>query len=143
MTPQDIAEACAAAMWAQDHANQSLGSRIDAIGPGHATLSMQVQPQHLNSHSICHGGYVFTLADSAFAYAANSHNQMTVAQQNQITYLSPANANERLTAKAVEVSRSGRSGIYDVTVTGADGRIVAVMRALSRQVKGQHIHEKP
>ncbi len=139
MTPQQTAEKCAAAMWALDQANQALGSRIDAIAPGQATLSMQVQPQHLNSHGICHGGYVFTLADSAFAYAANSHNHMAVAQQNQITYVAPAEVNERLTAKAVEVSRTGRSGIYDVTVTGNDGRMIAVMRALSRQVRGQHI----
>ena len=141
MTPQARAERCAQSMMAADAASRALGMRIEHIAPGQATLSMLVTPEMLNGHKICHGGYTFTLADSAFAFACNTYNQITVAQQNQITYLSPGQAGERLTAAAVEVSKTGRSGIYDVTVTGGDGRIVAVFRGLSRSIKGQHFPE--
>lgn len=96
----------------------------------------------LNGHGICHGGFIFTLADSAFAFACNSYNQLAVAQQNQITYLAPGREGERLQATALEVSRSGRSGVYDVFVTGGDGRSVAVFRGLSRTVKGRHFPEE-
>lgn len=139
MTPQEIAEACAATMWAEDSANHWLGTEIVSMAPGRAVMALQVRDHHLNSHRICHGGYIFALADTAFAYAANSHGDMTVAQQNQITYLSPARQGETLTATAVEVTRAGRSGIYDVTVTGQDGRTVALLRAHSRQIPGQHL----
>jgi acyl-CoA thioesterase len=142
MTPQQRAERAAAAMFANDVASPGLGMRIDAIGPGTATLSMQVRDDMLNGHKICHGGFIFTLADSAFAFACNSYNTLVVAQQNQITYVSPGQLNERLTAHAVEVSRTGRSGTYDVTVTGQDGRTVALLRGLSRQVSGQHFDEE-
>ena len=93
-------------------------------------------------HACTVGGFIFTLADSAFAFACNSYNQTTVAQQNQITYLSPGQPEERLTATAREVSRSGRSGIYDVTVTGEDDRVVALFRGLSRSIKGQLFTEE-
>ena len=142
MTPQRRAELSASAMWATDRASQSLGMRIDHIAPGAATLSMPVTANMLNGLHLCHGGYIFTLADSAFAFACNSYNQLTVAQQNQITYLAPGKADERLTATATEQSRTGRSGIYDVTVTGEDGRIIALFRGLSRSIKGQHFEEE-
>ena len=142
MTPQLRAEKSAAAMWSTDTASQSLGMRIDHIAPGAADLSMVVTAAMLNGHGIAHGGYIFTLADSAFAFACNSYNQTTVAQQNQITYLSPGQPEERLTATAREVSRSGRSGIYDVTVTGEDDRVVALFRGLSRSIKGQLFTEE-
>lgn len=117
---------------------------IDAISPGTATLSMIVRPDMVNGHEIAHGGFIFTLADSAFAFACNSYNQVTLAQQNQITFVSPGKLGERLTASAEEVSRSGRSGTYDVTVRGEDGRVVALMRGLSRTIKGQTFpEEKP
>ena len=141
MTPQLRAERSAEAMWANDRASKWLGMSLDAIGPGTATRSFTVQDHHLNGHSICHGGYIFTLADSAFAFACNSYNENTVAQQNQITYLSPGRAGERLTATATETSKTGRSGIYDITVTGEDGRKVAVFRGLSRTIKGHHFEE--
>jgi len=96
----------------------------------------------LNGHRICHGGYIFTLADSAFAFACNSYNQNTVAQQNQITYLAPGKQGEILTATATEVSRTGRSGVYDVVVTGEDARTIALFRGLSRSIKGQHFSEE-
>ncbi|MGR3805933.1 hydroxyphenylacetyl-CoA thioesterase PaaI [Marinibacterium profundimaris] len=136
MTPQERADRSAAALWEGDAAARQLGARLDAIGPGTATLSFEVQAQHLNGHGICHGGCIFTLADSAFACACNSYNQVTVAQENTITYLSPGQPGERLSATCVEVSRIGRSGVYDVTVTGPDGRRVALMRGLSRTVRG-------
>ena len=141
MTPQLRAERSAEAMWANDRASKWLGMSLDAIGPGTATMSFTVQDHHLNGHSICHGGYIFTLADSAFAFACNSYNENTVAQQDQITYLSPGRAGERLTATATETSKTGRSGIYDITVTGEDGRKVAVFRGLSRTIKGHHFEE--
>ena len=142
MTPEERAEKSAAAMWANDAASKWLGMRLDAVGPGTATLSFEVQDHHLNGHAICHGGYIFTLADSAFAFACNSYNQITVAQENQITYLSPGAKGEWLTAHATETARTGRSGVYDVTVTGQDGRKVAVFRGLSRTIQGQHFKEE-
>lgn len=142
MTPQERAEKSAAAMWANDRASKWLGITLDAVGPGTATMSFEVQDHHLNGHDICHGGYIFTLADSTFAFACNSYNQATVAQENQITFLSPGRRGERLTAHAEETARAGRSGVYDVTVTGEDGRKVAVFRGLSRSVKGQNFEEE-
>ncbi len=141
MTPQERAERSAQAMWAGDAASQAMGMRIEQIAPGLAVLSMEVQAHHLNGHRICHGGHIFTLADSAFAFACNTYNQLTVAQENQITFLAPGQLGERLTATAQEQARAGRSGVYDVTVTGGDGRKVALMRGLSRTVKGQHFAE--
>ncbi len=142
MTPQERAEKSTEIMFAADQASAGLGMTITAVAPGQATLTMKVRPDMLNGHRICHGGYIFTLADSAFAFACNSYNQLVVAQQNQITFLSPGRADEVLTARAVETSRTGRSGIYDVTVTGEDGRTVALFRGLSRSVKGQHFPEE-
>lgn len=141
MTPEERARRSAAAMWAGDAASKWLGARIDAVGPGTATLSMEVAAHHLNGHGICHGGYICTLADSAFAFACNSYNKLVVAQENTITYLSPGRPGERLTATAAEVALTGRSGVYDVVVTGGDGRKVALFRGLSRQISGQHFQE--
>lgn len=143
MTPQHRAEKSATAMWANDAASKWLGMSLDHVDAGKAVLSFEVGPQHLNGHAICHGGYIFTLADSAFAFACNSYNNLVVAQQNSITYLSPAKQGERLIATAREVSLTGRSGIYDVTVTAPDGRVVAEFRGGSRQIKGQHFEETP
>jgi acyl-CoA thioesterase len=142
MTPQERARKCADLMLALDEATRGLDMEITHVAPGEATLTMRVQPKMLNGHAICHGGYIFTLADSAFAFACNTYNQNTVAQQNQITFLAPGKAGELLTATAVEVSRSGRSGVYDVTVTGEDGRNVALFRGLSRSIRGQHYPEE-
>lgn len=136
MTPEEIAQRSAEAMFADDQATRWLGARIDEMGPGRAVLSMQVEPHHLNGHAICHGGFIFTLADSAFAFACNSYNRVTVAQENSITFLSPGKGGERLTATAEENVRQGRSGIYDVTVTGEDGRKVALFRGLCREIAG-------
>ncbi|SIS76058.1 acyl-CoA thioesterase [Roseivivax lentus] len=132
--PQALAEACAAAMWAEDHASRGLGMRIDAVAPGCATLSMEITQAMVNGHGIAHGGFIFTLADSAFAFACNGYDNVTVAQSNQITYLAPGRLGERLTATAREVARPGRSGLYDVRVTNADGTVIAEFRGQSRSL---------
>jgi acyl-CoA thioesterase len=142
MTPQDRAAQCAEIMFSNDTASAGLGMTLTAIAPGHAVLTMIVRDDMLNGHRICHGGYIFTLADSAFAFACNSYNQNTVAQQNQITYLAPGKQGEILTATATEVSRTGRSGVYDVVVKGEDARTIALFRGLSRSIKGQHFSEE-
>ena len=139
MSPQDLAEASARAMWAGDSASRGLDMTLDHIAPGRATLSMTITQAMSNGHGTCHGGYLFTLADSAFAFACNSHNQMAVAQHCSITYLIPGRIGDRMTATAVEVSRQGRSGIYDVRVTNQHGAPVAEFRGHSRTVKGTHL----
>ncbi len=137
MTPQARAEAASTAMWENDAASRGLGMQLVSISPGSATLTMPVGDTMINGAGICHGGFIFALADSAFAFACNSYNRLTVAQQNQITYIAPGRAGELLTATATETALSGRSGIYDVMVTGADGRIIATLRGLSRTIKGE------
>ncbi len=139
MTPQELAEACATAMWNGDSASQRLNMALDRIAPGHATLSMTVTRDMSNGHGNCHGGYIFTLADSAFAFACNSYNQLTVAQHCSVSYLVPVRIGDRLTATAAEVSRTGRSGIYDIRITNQDGTHVAEFRGHARTVKGTHL----
>jgi acyl-CoA thioesterase len=141
MTPDHLARAAADAMWSQDRASRALGMAIAEIGPGRAVLTMAVTEAMVNGHGICHGGYIFTLADSAFAFACNSHNQRAVAQNCTITFVAPGKLGDVLTATCREVSRSGRSGIYDTTVRRADGEVVAEFRGLSRTVKGTLVAE--
>ncbi|MEQ6249714.1 hydroxyphenylacetyl-CoA thioesterase PaaI [Sulfitobacter sp. HNIBRBA3233] len=141
MDPQDRATRSAAVMMANDNASRALGMELVEIAPGAATLTMRVTDAMINGHGICHGGYIFTLADSAFAFACNSYNAVTVAQQNQITYVDPGRAGELLTATATQTAVAGRSGVYDVTVTGENGRCVATFRGLSRRIRGQHFPE--
>lgn len=143
MTPQERAARSAEAMWANDRASRFMGMELHEVGPGRAVMSMEVKADHLNAHDSCHGGYIFSLADSAFAFACNSYNQITVAQHNAITYTSPAKLGDRLTATAVEISRAGRSGVYDVTVTAQDGRVVALFRGGSRTIRGTNFPEEP
>src|SRR6201996_7182588 len=135
LSPDALARACADAMWREDRASQALGMAITAIGPGHATLAMTIQPHMVNGHGIAHGGFIFTLADSAFAFACNSHNEKTVAAQGKITLLNPGKLDDRLTATAREISRSGRSGIYDVRVTVGND-VIAEFRGHSRTIGG-------
>jgi acyl-CoA thioesterase len=141
MTPQERAERSAVAMWAADDASKWLGAELDAVGPGTARMSMRVEKHHTNGHDICHGGFIFTLADSAFAFACNSYNRTTVAQQNSISFVAPGRLGDTLTAEAVEVAVSGRSGVYDVTVTNQDGAVIALMRGCSRTIKGVNFEE--
>jgi acyl-CoA thioesterase len=129
-----VAEGGAAEMFENDRASRELGISVDALGPGRATLSMTVTELMVNGHGIAHGGFVFALADSAFAGACNYPGAVTVAASATIAFLSPAHAGERLVATAVERSRSGRSGVYDVTVTSGD-RVVAEFRGLSRTLR--------
>jgi acyl-CoA thioesterase len=141
LSPQALAEACAEAMWADDTATQHLGMRIDRVAPGEATLSMDLQPFMLNGHGLAHGGYIFTLADSAFAFACNGYNQRTVGHQAAITYMAPGRHGDRLTATARELHRGKRDGIYDVVVTNDRGEKIAEFRGHSRTVKGTHLPE--
>ncbi len=141
LSAQEIAERSAASMQARDKTTPAMGITLESIGPGSATMSMVVREDQLNGHGICHGGIIFTLADSAFAYACNSYNQTALAQHNVISYISPGQPGERLTATASEVSKTGRNGIYDVRVTGEDGRSIAEFRGFSRVIKGTHFDE--
>ena len=134
--PEQLARACADAMWATDNASRALGMKIIDVGPGRAILTMTVADTMTNGHGMCHGGFIFTLADSAFAFACNSRNQNAVAQHCSVTYIRPGKRGDVLTAQAVERSRSGRSGIYDITVTGSDGKVVAEFRGHSRVIEG-------
>ncbi|BAT57497.1 acyl-coenzyme A thioesterase PaaI [Variibacter gotjawalensis] len=137
MNAAELARACADAMWAEDNASRGLGMRLLAVAPGTAELAMSVTERMVNGHGLCHGGFIFTLADSAFAFACNTHNTRTVAHQCAVTFVSSAHLGDELTARASERHRAGRSGIYDITVTRADGSVVAEFRGHSRAIKGE------
>ena len=129
-----VARRSAARMYADDQATRALGISIEEVGPGRATARMRVTAEMTNGHDIAHGGYIFLLADTAFAYACNSYGPVTVAQGGQITFLRPAADGDELTASAAERARMERSGIYDVTVRRADGQVIAEFRGHSRTV---------
>jgi acyl-CoA thioesterase len=135
-TPDEIARACAQAMWQQDDASRGLGVELLEVKSGQATLAMTIMPHMVNGQRIAHGGFIFTLADSAFAFACNSHNERVVAAQGNITFIRPGKLGDRLVATAREISRSGRSGIYDVHVTADDGTVIAEFRGHSRVIAG-------
>jgi acyl-CoA thioesterase len=135
LSSDDLARACAEAMWKEDDASKGLGMEILEIKPGHAMLAMTVRPDMVNGQRIAHGGFIFTLADSAFAFACNSHNERVVAAQGNITFIKPGKLGDRLVATAREISRSGRSGIYDVRVT-VDDTAIAEFRGHSRVIGG-------
>ena len=132
MTPDEFAHACADAMTTADHASREAGIRLDAVGPGCATVAMRVLPTMANGHGICHGAYVFLVADTAFSYACNTYGDVTVAAGCDIVFAAPATAGDELIAVAAERARFGRNGIYDVTVRCADGKLIAEMRGRSR-----------
>ncbi|GAA2612137.1 hydroxyphenylacetyl-CoA thioesterase PaaI [Dactylosporangium fulvum] len=136
MEPLELARACADAMYAEDIASRSLGITIEGVGPGRATARMTVRDDMLNGHAIGHGGFVFLLADTAFAFACNTYDERTVAAGCDIEFLSPARSGDVLTATAVERIRRGRSGLYDVTVRRPDGEVVAELRGRSRAIGG-------
>lgn len=141
LTAEEVARRSAEAMWAKDSASKWLGMSLDAVGPSTATTSFTVESHHTNGHDICHGGYIFTLADFAFAFACNSHNRIAVAQHNTITYVAPGRLGDRLTAVAREIALFGRSGICDVRVSDQNGRLIAEFRGASRTVEGRHFEE--
>lgn len=142
MTPDALAAACADAMWRDDEASRHLGIAVDEIGPGFAVLSMTVTGFMTNGHRTCHGGFIFSLADSAFAFACNSYNQRAVAQHAAVTFIAPAVQGDRLIATAREISRRGRGGIYDVSVVNQAGEQIAEFRGHSRTVKGTYLPDK-
>jgi acyl-CoA thioesterase len=142
MTPDELAQACAETMWSEDQATRSLGATLDHVAPGSARLSLEVAPHMVNGHGICHGGYIFTLADSAFAFACNTRNRRAVAAHCAITYLRPARLGARLTATATERTRAGRSGITDVTVTDDQGAIIAEFRGTSRELGPKFLEDQ-
>ena len=129
-------------MWAEDSASRALGMRITEVGAGRATLSMTVRADMTNGHGICHGGFMFSLADSAFAFACNSHNHRAVAQACDIVFVAPVRLGDELVATAVERLRNGRNGICDVTVRRGD-EVVAEFRGRSRLINGAVLDEEP
>jgi acyl-CoA thioesterase len=138
LSPDDLARACAEAMWKDDDASQGLGMEILDVKAGQATLAMTVKPHMVNGHGIAHGGFIFLLADSTFAFACNSRNERAVAAQCNISFIKPGKLGDRLVATAKEISWAGRSGIYDVRVT-VDGVAIAELRGHSRTVGGAWI----
>lgn len=137
-TPEETARLAADTMWENDPACRNLGIEILSVGPGTATLAMKVADVMVNGHDTAHGGYIFALADTAFAYACNSYGTVTVASQCAITFIRPGRRGDRLIASAREVSRQGRNGIYDVTIS-VDGTVIAEFRGHSRIVGGSFI----
>ena len=143
MSPQDKARKVGETMFAVDTASKdTMGMELLACEPGRAVMRMPVQALHLNGHQICHGGFIFTLADSTFAFACNSHNKNAVAAGCSIEFLRPAHAGDVLTCEGVEQTLSGRHGIYDIRVTNAAGQVVAMFRGKSAQIKG-HVVPPP
>jgi acyl-CoA thioesterase len=134
-----LAKAVAEAMYARDPAVRALGIRVDEVRPGYARMSMRVRDDMLNGHHLCHGGLIFTLADSAFAYACNNRNQNTVASGCTIDFLAPGKPGDLLVAEAVEQSLAGRTGVYDITVTNQEARRIALFRGRSYRIQGEVI----
>lgn len=136
---QQRAERAAAALYARDRASQALGMRIDAVRPGWARVVMRVRADMVNGHGVCHGGIVFSLGDSAFAFACNSHNDATVAAAASIDFLAAAREGDELTAEASEAWRTKRNGIYEIVVSNQRGERIALFRGRSYRVEGQVI----
>jgi acyl-CoA thioesterase len=137
LSADELARACAKAMWDDDAASRGLGIELISVAPGRSELAMTVADRMTNGHKICHGGFIFTLADSAFAFACNTYNQRTVAQHCAVTFIAAGKLGDRLTARAVERHRAGRSGIYDIAVTRQDGTVIAEFRGHSRTIEGE------
>lgn len=136
---QQLAEAVGREMYAKDRTSQFLRIALDEIRPGHARMSLRVTEDMVNGHGMCHGGFIFTLADSAFAYSCNSHNHNAVASGCAIEFLAPAQVGDNLTAVADEHALAGRSGIYDIDVRNQDGKLIAVFRGKSHRIQGETV----
>lgn len=134
-----MAERVRDGMFVNDRASQALGMQVLDIAPGRAVLQMTVREDMLNGHDICHGGLVATLADSAFAYACNSYNELTVASSFAVDLLAPSRQGDRLTATCAEVSRAGRTGVYDAEVVNQRGEVIAVFRGRSYTARGKTV----
>jgi acyl-CoA thioesterase len=139
LDPQALAQRVGVAMMAEDAASRGLGMRVEAMGPGYARLSMRVRPDMLNGFKICHGGFITLLADSAFAFACNSNNELTLAASIVVDFVAPSSEGELLVAEAKEVALTGRTGVYDVTVTNENGQIVAMLRGRSHRTKNKQV----
>ncbi len=139
---EQLARACAEHMYAADQASQGLGMKIENVGPGYALMTMKVRPDMVNGHKLCHGGFIFTLADSAFAFACNSYNLRTVAASAEVSFLKSAFEGEILTADARERWREGRNGIYDIAVANGDGVVIAEFRGKSRTIQGAVLEDE-
>lgn len=137
--PEAVARRSATLMWQQDQASRDLGMKLELVAPGRATLSMAIERRMVNGLDVCHGGFIFALADSTMAFAANSHGERALAQYCNITFLLPARLGDRLIANAVERARQGRTAIYDVTVTANDA-IIAEFRGHTRSTGERFIH---
>ncbi len=135
----ELARACAESMYARDTAAREVGITLDEVKAGYACLKMKVRADMLNGHDICHGGFLFTLADTAFAYACNSYNKVTVAQHAEIDFVQAGKEGDELIAIAEERRRSGRTGLYDVTVSRVDGEVLAYFRGRSYQINEEGI----
>ena len=136
-SPQRVAEATRDAMWLDDRASRWLGMQVLSVGPGSATLAMTVREEMLNGHHICHGGLITTLADSAFAFACNAYNELTVASGFDVNLIAAARLGDVLTATASEISKAGRTGVYDIAVHNQRGEAVAALRGRSYTIKGK------
>ncbi|MEN9316198.1 MAG: hypothetical protein RIS35_2591 [Pseudomonadota bacterium] len=136
-----IAEAVRDAMLKGDHATRAMGIRIESVGPGRCTAAMVVREDMLNGHGVCHGGFIATLADSAFAFACNAYNELTLASGFDVNLFAPARLGDLLTASAEEVSKSGRTGVYDVLVTNQRDERIAALRGRSYTMKGKPVVE--
>lgn len=134
---QQLAERVRDGMQRNDRASRALGMQILSVGPGRASMSMAIRDEMLNGHDICHGGLIATLADSAFAFACNSHNEMTVASGFAIDLLAPARLGDVLTAVCIELSKAGRTGVYDTEVRNQRGELIAAFRGRSYTLKGK------
>ena len=137
MTPQQIAEAVRDGMLAADRASRALGMSIEAIAPGSATLRMTVRGDMINGADVCHGGLITTLADSAFAFACNSYNELTLASSLTVDLVAPAREGDVLTAEATVANRAGRTGVYYIVVTNQRGERIALVRGRSYTMKGK------
>lgn len=135
--PQQIADFVGNGMFANDRATKGMGIEVISIAPGRATLSMTVRESMLNGHATCHGGFIATLADSAFAFACNSYNELTVASGFSIDFMAPAKLGDVLTAMCTEVSKAGRTGVYDTEITNQRSERIAVFRGRSYTIKGK------
>ena len=137
MTPRQLAEACAQTLYSRDNASQQAGMKLESSAPGKSIVSMAVRQDMVQGHNTCHGGYMFALADSAFAFACNTYNEPSVAIGCTIDYVAPARLGDVLTATATERSRSGRPGNYDVDIHNQEGHLIALFHGKSYRVRGQ------
>ena len=136
MNKQALAERTAQIIQREDRASRWLGMQLQQVRPGYARLTMRVTADMVNGQKVCHGGLIFSLADSSFGFACNSHNQHALAASCSIDFLAPAALGDELTAEATETAHAGRTRIYDVRVTNQEGTLIAVFRGKSAAVKG-------